>query len=108
MRLTLSLLALVTVAAPAFAASQPAEDVVDVRVSYADLDLTNDAGRAALETRVAAELRQACTIDGASRYAFGRARRDQKCIAEGLALAKVQVERVAAAQQRRGREVAAN
>ncbi|MGY6550580.1 MAG: UrcA family protein [Erythrobacter sp.] len=108
MRFTLPLFALAALAAPAIAAAQPGEEVVDVRVSYADLDLTTAAGRAALETRVAAELRSACTLDSARRYAFGRTQRDQKCIAEGMASAKLAAERVAAAQQRQGREVAAN
>lgn len=104
MRFTLPLIALAALATPALAV----EETVDLRVSYADLDLTTDAGRDALEDRVAAQLRKACTISGASRYTFGRARKDGQCYAEGMASAKVEVERVAAAQQRRGREVAAN
>jgi UrcA family protein len=104
MRFTLPLIALAAIAAPAFAS----EEVVDVRISYADLDLTTEAGRAALESRVAAKLRKACTIDAAGRFALGRTQRDADCIAQGLAVAKVEAERVAALQQRRGREVAAN
>lgn len=104
MRFTLPLIALAALATPAFAA----EEVVDVRVSFADLDLGSDAGRAALETRIAQELRKVCVVEGAGRYATGRSKRDSKCVAEGLAMAKVEVERVASLQQRRGREVAAN
>lgn len=104
MRFTLPLIALAAIATPAFAA----EEVVDVRISYADLDLTSEAGRAAFEARAAAKLRQACTVESAGRYATGRTRRDDQCIADALAMTKVEVERVAAMQQRRGREVAAN
>jgi UrcA family protein len=104
MRFTFPLIALIAIAAPAVAD----EEVVAVRVSYADLDVTSEAGRATLESRFAAKLRQACTVESVGRFAFGRAKRDQECIAEGLAMAKVEVERVAALQQRRGREVAAN
>lgn len=104
MRFTLSLIALAVAATPALAA----EEIVDVRVSYADLDVTSEAGRAALEARVAAKLRKVCAARGVSRYNFNRTTRDEGCVADGLAAAKLEVERVAAAQQRRGREVAAN
>lgn len=104
MRFTLPLIALAALATPALAV----EETVDLRVSYADLDVTTDAGRAALEDRVAAKLRKACSVDAATRYTYGRARSDKQCLADGMASAKVEVERVAAAQQRRGREVAAN
>lgn len=104
MRFTLPLIALAAVATPALAT----EKVVDVRVSYADIDVTSEAGRAALESRVAAKLRKVCADEGVSRYNFSRATRDEKCVADGIAAAKIEVERVAAAQQRRGREVAAN
>lgn len=102
MRFTLPLLALAALAAPA-----AADDRIDVRVSYADLDVTSPAGRAALEARLAAKLRRACTFDGAARYSLGQTRRDERCVAEGLAAAKAEVERVALLQQRRGRAVAA-
>lgn len=104
MRFSLPLIALAALATPVVAA----ETVVDVRVSYADLDVTTEAGRTALESRVAAKLRQVCSGQGAPRYSFNRSQRDETCVAEGLAAAKVEVERVAAMQQRRGREVAAN
>ena len=104
MRFTLPLIALAALATPAFAE----EEIVDVRVSFADLDVTSDAGRAALESRIATKLRHACKVDGTTRYALGRSRLDERCLADGLASAKVEVERVAALQQRRGREVAAN
>jgi UrcA family protein len=104
MRFTLPLIALVAVATPALAT----EEVVDVRISYADLDVTSEAGRAAFESRVAAKLRKVCATEGVSRYNFNRTTRDEACVADGLAAAKIEVERVAAAEQRRGREVAAN
>ncbi|MFN3990339.1 MAG: UrcA family protein [Erythrobacter sp.] len=104
MRFTLPLIALAALATPALAT----EEVVDVRVSYADIDVTSEAGRAALESRVAAKLRKVCASQGVSRYNFNRTIRDEKCVADGLAAAKAEVARVAAAEQRRGREVAAN
>jgi UrcA family protein len=104
MRFTLPLIALAAAASPALATEQ----VVDVRVSYADLDVTSEAGRAALEARVAAKLRKVCAAEGVSRYNFNRTTRDETCVADGLAAAKLEVARVAADQQRRGREVAAN
>ncbi|MFL0672789.1 MAG: UrcA family protein [Erythrobacter sp.] len=104
MRFTLPLIALVAVATPALAT----EEVVDVRISYADLDVTSEAGRAAFEARIAAKLRKVCATEGVSRYNFNRTTRDEACVADGLAAAKIEVERVAAAEQRRGREVAAN
>lgn len=104
MRFTLPLIALAAIAAPALATEQ----VVDVRLSYADLDVTSDAGRAAFESRAAAKLRKVCAAQGVARYNFNRTTRDEKCVADALAAAKVEVARVAAAEQRRGREVAAN
>ena len=104
MRFTLPLIALAALATPALATEQ----VVKVRVSYADLDVTSDAGRAAFESRAAAKLRKVCAAKGVARYNFNRTVRDEKCVADALAAARIEVERVAAAEQRRGREVAAN
>jgi UrcA family protein len=104
MRFAFPLLALAALAAPAVAD----DTVVAVRVPYADLDVTSNAGRAALESRVAAKLRKACSARGVARYNFNRTTRNEQCVADGLAAARIEVERVAAAQQRRGREVAAN
>lgn len=104
MRLTLPLIALAALTSPVLAA----EDVVNLRVSYADFDVTSEAGRAAPEARVAAKLRKVCTIEGVSRDTFNRTRRDEKCLSEGLASARAEVKCVAATEQRRGREIAAN
>ncbi len=104
MRFTLPLIALAALATPA----QATEQLIDVRVSYADLDVTSEAGRAAFESRVAAKLRKVCAARGVARYNFNRTTRDEQCVADALAAARIEVERVATAQQRRGREVAAN
>ena len=49
-----------TLAAQPALASQPDTDKVNVAVSYADLDLNTDAGRARLETRIQHAAVQAC------------------------------------------------
>ena len=105
MRFTLPLIALAALAAPAVA-----EDTVTVtvRVDYADVDVTTTEGRAALEARIDAKLRKACTIEGASRYTYGRPAVDSKCVADARAAALAEVERVASLQARNGRSVAAN
>ena len=108
MRFTLPLIALAAVAAPVLAAPRADEQTVSVRVAYGDVDLTSEAGRAALEARIDAKLRQACKIEGASRYTYGRSLVDEKCVADGRTAALAEVERVAAAEARRGRAVAAN
>ncbi len=103
MRFTLPLIALAALAAPAVA-----EDTVTVRVGYADIDVTTIEGRAALEARIDAKLRKACTVEGASRYIYGRPAVDSKCVADARAAALAEVERVASLQTRNGRSVAAN
>lgn len=108
MRFTLPLIALAAVAAPVLAAPQADEQTVTLRVAYGDVDVTTTEGRAALEARINAKLRQACRIEGVARYAYGRTLVDEKCVAEGRTAALAAVERVAAAEARSGRTVAAN
>jgi UrcA family protein len=107
MRFTLPLLALAAVAAPAFAAPT-GEETVTVKIAYGDVDVTSAEGRAALEARIDASLKKACTLEAASRYTHTRSAVDSKCVAEGRSAALAEVERVAALRQRSGREVAAN
>jgi UrcA family protein len=102
MRLILPLIALATVAAPV------AAETVTVRIAYGDVDVTSAEGRAALEARIDAKLRQACTTAAAGRFAAGRTVVDSKCVAEARTVALAEVERVAAAEARAGRAVAAN
>lgn len=106
MRIAFPLIALAAVAAPAFAA--PADKTVTLRVAYHDVDVTSAEGRAALEARINAKLRQACKVEGAARYTYGRTVIDEQCVADARTAALAEVERVAAAEARRGREVAAN
>ncbi len=108
MRFILSAIALAAIATPAAVAAQAAEDVVTVRIDFADIDLSKSEDRAKLEARVEAELREACTIEANSRYGFGRDIVDEKCIADARAAANAQVERVAAAEARSGGNVSAN
>ena len=103
MRFILPLLALTAIAAPA-----AAEQVVTVRIGYGDVDVTTTEGRAALEARIDARLKKACALDGAARYTHTRSAVDSKCVADARVAALAEVERVAALQQRSGREVAAN
>ncbi len=107
MRFTLPLLALAALAAPAVAAPA-AEQTVTVRIAYGDVDLTSAEGRAALEARIDAKLRKACALEGTARYSNGRPAIDGKCVAEARVVALAEVERVAAAEARSGRTVAAN
>jgi UrcA family protein len=107
MRFVLSLIALAAVAAPAVAAPA-ADETVTVRVAYGDVDVTSAAGRAALEARIDASVRKACTIRQNARYTFGRSVIDDKCVADARVAALAEVERVAAAETRSGRSVAAN
>ena len=106
MRFILPLIALAAVAAPAVAA--PAEETVTLRVAYGDVDVTSAEGRAVVAARIDAKLRQACKLEGAARYTFGRSMVDEKCVAEARTAALAEVERVAAAEARTGRAVAAN
>ena len=105
MRFTLSLIALAALAAPAASA---AEKIVTVRIDYADVDVTTAEGRAALEARIEARLRKACSLEAAARYSFSRADVDSKCLSDARTAARAEIERVAAAEVRSGREVAAN
>jgi UrcA family protein len=108
MRFILPLIALAAVAAPV-AAEAAAEQAVTVRIAYGDVDVTTPEGRAALEARIDAKLRQACTVEAAGRYSSGRTSVDSKCVAEARTVALAEVERVAMMQQARsGRTVAAN
>lgn len=102
MRFILPLIALAAVTAPV------AAETVTLRVAYGDVDVTSTEGRAALEARIDAKLRQACKLEGAGRYTYGRTLVDEKCVAEARVAARAEVERVAAAEARRGRAIAAN
>jgi UrcA family protein len=104
MRFLLPFAALVAVAAPAFAA----DEVVTVRINYGDVDVTTPEGRATIEARIDSHLRKACALEGAARYAYGRTAVDNKCVAEARVAALAEVARVAAAETRSGRTVAAN
>lgn len=103
MRFALPLIALAAIAAPA-----AAEKVVTVRVGYADVDVASIEGRAALESRLESRLRKACSFEGTSRYTAGRDVVDSKCLADARIAARAEIDRVAAATLRSGREVAAN
>lgn len=93
----------------ALAAAAPlAAETVTLRVAYGDVDVTSAEGRAAIEARIDAKLRQACKLEGAGRYTFGRTVIDEKCVADARVAALAEVERVAAADARTGRAVAAN
>jgi len=111
MRFSLPLVALAAIstlgAAPAAAAPQPAEEVVTVRIAFGDLDLSKAEDRAVLEQRVDARLRKACTITPRPSYVITPVV-DEKCVNDARAEALAEVERIAAAKARRGREVAAN
>jgi UrcA family protein len=106
MRFALPLIVLTAVAAPALAGA--GDQAVTLRVPYHDVDLASAEGRAALEARIDARLRQACRIEGWVRYTGGRPSVDEKCVTEARGAALAEVERIAAAEARRGRQVAAN
>ena len=107
MRLALPLIALAAIAVPAVAA--PAgDDMVTVRIAYGDVDVTSAEGRATIEARINAKARKACSLVGTARYTHGRVAIDDKCVAEARTAALAEVERVAAAEVRSGRAVAAN
>jgi UrcA family protein len=103
MRFILPLIALAELAAPA-----AAEQVVTVKIGYGDVDVTTAEGRAALEARINARLKRACATPAAARYTHTGKAVDRKCIADARVAALAEVERVAALQQRSGRQVAAN
>ena len=108
MRFTLPIIALAALASPLAAAPQASEETVTVRISYADIDLSKAEDRAALEARIEAKLRKACTLDGTARYAYGRAIVDEKCLADARSAALAEVDQAVAAKTRGGRELAAN
>ncbi|MEO0462823.1 MAG: UrcA family protein [Pseudomonadota bacterium] len=108
MRFSLPLIALAAIAAPVAAVATPADTTVTVKVAFDDLDVTTPEGRAALEARIDAKTRSACTIDAASRYAYGRPVIDEVCMAEARAKALATADRIAAAKSRNGSQVAAN
>ena len=101
-----ALAAIAAVASPTAAIAQDA--TVTVRISLADLDLSTSEGRAAAEARLDAKLRDACTSQTKARYRYGRDIVDEACFADARSAALAQVERIAADNQRIGREVAAN
>lgn len=68
-------------AAPAFAADAP----VSVKVSHADLNLASAAGRATLDRRVNAAVRQACAVSGYDVRDFAAA---NKCRAQASTAAR--------------------
>ena len=103
MRFTLPLIALAAVAAPV-----SADDTVTVRIAYGDIDVTTTEGRSTIEARIDAKLRRACTVENAGRYIYGRAAVDSKCVADARIAALAEVERLASAEARNGRAVAAN
>ena len=51
---------------------------------------------------------RACKLDATTRYTYGRKLVDEKCVADARTVALAEVERVATAEARRGRAVAAN
>ena len=83
-------------------------NTVTVRVGYDDVDVTTTEGLAALEARIDAKLRKACTVDSAARYTYGRPAVASKGVTEARAAALAEVERIASLQTRNGRSVAAN
>lgn len=105
MRILLSAFAL---AAAVSASPLSAEDTVTVRVEIAGLDLASAEGRAALEARITAEAREACTLSDNSRYRYGRDLVDNKCVAEARAAAMAEVDQMVAANARGEQGVAAS
>jgi len=109
MRLVISTITLALIAAvPVAAAPSANEEAVTVRVDIADIDLASTEGRAALEARLDAKLRAACTVETRLRYGLGREIVDQECVAEARTAALAEADRIVAADLRAGRSVAAN
>ena len=108
MRFILSAIALTAAMAAPVAAAPSGKGTVTVSVDITDIDLNSAEGRAALETRTEAKLREACTVQTNSRYHYGRDVIDQQCVTDARISVLAQAERVAAAELRSGREVAAN
>lgn len=109
MRFVLSAATLALIAAAPVAAAPSANgEAVTVRVDIADIDLTSAEGRAALEARLDTKLRAACTVETRLRYGLGREIVDQDCLAEARTAALAEADRIAAADLRAARSVAAN
>lgn len=86
MRIILApVIAALTFAAPALAKVE----VVEIRVSHADIDLTTAEGRAALEKRVQLLAREACEI--ADPLGRAPAKTDWNCVTESKRAALAQV-----------------
>lgn len=106
-KLALPVLALAATAVPAAAGvAVPAEEVVTVRIAFADIDISTTEGRAMLEKRVDKQVREACVVE--SNLRFRDEAIDERCVAEARAAAFAQIERFATAEARSGRTVAAN
>ena len=108
MRILLPIAALAALAAPAAAETRQSGESFQVRINFSDIDLATAEGRATLEARIEARLREACTIDLPATYTHGQEIFDETCYADARAEAMAQVERFSAAEKRGGREVAAN
>ena len=107
MRLTLSAIVLAAATLSPIAAAN-AEQIVTVRVSHAGLDLSTEEGRAALDARVSAEARKACTFERSVRFGLGRKFVDQTCFNDARTAAMAEAQRIASNQGRAGPAVAAN
>lgn len=107
MRFVLPLIVLTAVASPVLAAPA-AQETVTVRIAYGDIDLMTEEGRATLEARIDAKSRNACARVSTARYFHSSVLIDNTCVAEARVAALAEVERLAAAEARSGRAVAAN
>lgn len=105
MRFITPLLSLAVLAAPATIAAQDNATTIPVRISYADIDLSTTDGRAVLETRIDAKLRDACSSKPSARYTYGRTITDKKCVEDARAQAKAAI---AQRNARGGRQASAN
>ncbi len=85
-----------------------AQDLVTVEVKTNSAELASAQGRAALEARIEATARQACAIETASRYNYGRTVVDLQCVAEARAAALAEVDRLVAVAELEGRQIASN
>ena len=85
MRFTLPLAALALLGTVT-AQAAPAEDTVTVRVGFGDVDVTTVEGRAALEARIDARLKKACSLEGTERYMHNRPAVDSRCLTEARCL----------------------
>ena len=75
------------------------------RVSYADLDLLGQAGRAALQRRIRAAARRLCDTPGVLPLAVKMG--ETRCHRSAVARASVQLDRIAAAHAARAVQIAA-